>query len=490
MVSVRPYDLSVDFSTNANPNGVWSYGSKTAAAGAFTVSTNLAVSHAENGVPLQYWSPGAGNRAGCLFQWHHPNSDRGPGAGDPAAGHGADQRLVAHVGGEIRGGPVHRPRRGRRSIPGGNLGRAIRRWLLAGEHRLSRGQAWRGTEVFGQALPAGASTGYTNVLDLAAGETVDFVVGPGQGDSKFKALKVTARLTLLGTAPVKPVILAGPQSQTVQEGQPASFSVQASGTEPLTYRWLFQGGALADETNPTLNLAQVRQDQAGGYQVVVANDHGSATSEVAVLTVTTAPMAVHDIAADFSTNANPSGVWSYGWKPAAAGAFNVSTNFAVSPAENGVPMQYWSPAPGTEPAVYFNGTTQTAIAGLGQATLPPGTVQINAWSPTAVERYGAVRFTVPAGAAGRYRVETSVAPFADGSHQGTTDYHVIKDDAELFGQALPAGASAGYTNVLDLAAGETVDFVVGPGQGDGKFKALKVVARVTLVGVRPYDLSA
>ena len=68
-------------------------------------------------------------------------------------------------------------------------------------------------------------------------------------------------------------------------GQTASFSVSASGTEPLSYFCQFNGTGLVGSTNSSLTLTNVQLDQAGSYQVVVINDYGSKTSSSARLAV-------------------------------------------------------------------------------------------------------------------------------------------------------------------------------------------------------------
>ena len=54
----------------------------------------------------------------------------------------------------------------------------------------------------------------------------------------------------------------------------------------FSYQWLFDGAAVANATNATLNLNNVLVAEAGSYQVVITDNHGSVTSAVAVLTVT------------------------------------------------------------------------------------------------------------------------------------------------------------------------------------------------------------
>ncbi len=91
-----------------------------------------------------------------------------------------------------------------------------------------------------------------------------------------------------------PTISSQPASQTVAPGANVTFSVSASGATPLSYRWFFSAtNAILDATNATYTLSSVTTTQAGGYQVVVTNAFGAATSSVATLTVSTNALPVN-----------------------------------------------------------------------------------------------------------------------------------------------------------------------------------------------------
>ena len=93
------------------------------------------------------------------------------------------------------------------------------------------------------------------------------------------------------TSVVAPSIVAQPQPLTVSPGQGATFTVVATGTEPLSYAWQKNGVNLAGATASTLTINNVQTADAGGYSVRVSNAAGSATSAVAQLTVGDAPIA-------------------------------------------------------------------------------------------------------------------------------------------------------------------------------------------------------
>ncbi len=89
--------------------------------------------------------------------------------------------------------------------------------------------------------------------------------------------------TLTVTAP--PVITSQPANITVNAGQPASFTVAASGTAPLTYQWRKAGTNVAGATAATYSIAATVVGDAGSYNCVVSNPSGSVTSASAILTV-------------------------------------------------------------------------------------------------------------------------------------------------------------------------------------------------------------
>jgi hypothetical protein len=98
-----------------------------------------------------------------------------------------------------------------------------------------------------------------------------------------------------GTAPS---ISAQPQPVTVYLGQPTSFGVIAQGSLPLRYQWQLNGSPVADATNATLSIPAVRLLNEGDYTVVVANDFGSVTSDVARLSILERIVTLHNTGVD------------------------------------------------------------------------------------------------------------------------------------------------------------------------------------------------
>jgi hypothetical protein len=86
-------------------------------------------------------------------------------------------------------------------------------------------------------------------------------------------------------AAVAPTILAQPQSASVNPGESVTFSADATGTPVPTFQWRKGGVAIEGATGASYTIASAAAGDAGDYDVVATNSAGSATSNVAVLTV-------------------------------------------------------------------------------------------------------------------------------------------------------------------------------------------------------------
>ncbi len=81
-------------------------------------------------------------------------------------------------------------------------------------------------------------------------------------------------------------IVTQPQSQTVDEGRPVSFTVELDGTPPYTYQWKKNGADITDATNKTYAIQYAAfADNGARFSVAVTGAQGSATSAEATLTV-------------------------------------------------------------------------------------------------------------------------------------------------------------------------------------------------------------
>jgi DNA-binding beta-propeller fold protein YncE len=132
----------------------------------------------------------------------------------------------------------------------------------------------------------------------------------------------TATLTVL---PIPAAITAQPASTSVSAGQPAVFSVGASGTLPLSYQWFAGGVSIAGATGASYSIAATTLSQSGSqFTVTVSNPGGSVTSSAATLAVNpiaptlTAQPASSSVSAGqpalFSVTATGSAPLSYQWQ--------------------------------------------------------------------------------------------------------------------------------------------------------------------------------
>jgi hypothetical protein len=87
---------------------------------------------------------------------------------------------------------------------------------------------------------------------------------------------IVANVTVL----IPPAITNQSPSTHVLAGQPINLSVAASGSAPLSYRWMFQNSLISDATASNLIINNAQQVNEGIYQAVVANSVGSVTGAV------------------------------------------------------------------------------------------------------------------------------------------------------------------------------------------------------------------
>ncbi|MCX8107338.1 MAG: Ig-like domain-containing protein, partial [Verrucomicrobiae bacterium] len=92
--------------------------------------------------------------------------------------------------------------------------------------------------------------------------------------------------TVPAGAPVAPVVTRPPQSQTVDEGAPVTFSIGYDGSAPFTFQWYSNNVAIAGATISTYAMTRVPLSANGAkFKCTVSNAGGSVTSAEATLTV-------------------------------------------------------------------------------------------------------------------------------------------------------------------------------------------------------------
>ncbi|MBX9853231.1 MAG: PQQ-dependent sugar dehydrogenase [Cytophagaceae bacterium] len=136
---------------------------------------------------------------------------------------------------------------------------------------------------------------WINYIDPASGAKTNFATDNGSSvlgidvgpDGNLYFLRRDGQLyKIIYTNNNAPAITNQPQSVTVSEGQPASFTVGSSGATPLNYQWQKNGVNIPGATSATYTIPGTTSSSAGQYRAIVTNTFGTATSNAATLTVT------------------------------------------------------------------------------------------------------------------------------------------------------------------------------------------------------------
>ena len=135
---------------------------------------------------------------------------------------------------------------------------------------------------------AGATANWITLPAVAAddnGATFRAVVTNALGSATSPAATLT-----VAAAPADPAITTQPTDQLAFAGQPANFSVMATGSGPLRYQWRKNGVNLVGATATSLAVpATLTVDSGATFSVVVTSNASSTTSAAGTLTVLPAP---------------------------------------------------------------------------------------------------------------------------------------------------------------------------------------------------------
>ncbi len=153
--------------------------------------------------------------------------------------------------------------------------------------------------VTGMSLPAGFSGNWSGTIPAGGSQNVTITFSPtavatysGSVTVNCDATVGTNTLAVSGMgAGLAPAIITQPQGRSVSAGQSVAFAVTASGLDPLSYQWRFNGANLAGATLSTYTRANAQFGHSGNYNVIVSNANGVVTSQIALLTVTLPPVA-------------------------------------------------------------------------------------------------------------------------------------------------------------------------------------------------------
>jgi hypothetical protein len=119
----------------------------------------------------------------------------------------------------------------------------------------------------------------------------------------------SAAVTVSVNAAQPAQIVLQPSSRSVYPGGTASFSVEATGTPPLTYQWKKAGANMIGETNQTLIISNASAADVAAYSVGVTNVAGGTVSQGGSLTIRTPAAASYE---DAVVNSTPIGYWRLG----------------------------------------------------------------------------------------------------------------------------------------------------------------------------------
>ena len=197
------------------------------------------------------------------------------------------------------------------------------------------------------------------------------------------------------------------------------------------------------------------------------------------------PAKVYDLARNFSTRSNPNGPWRAGWKKTSLGSLTLLPMAKWLGTPIGAPVFAWQMSDREAPGVQGMEPSTKASPGLPVGSVP--VIRLVPGGSGAPEKFAAVRFSVPPGEAGDYRLEAFATERNDGAQAGEPLFNIIVNRVEYFREFVPPGTSVGYTNTIALKEGDTVDFLAGrEKERDSRSSVLELVVSLTrLIPVTP-----
>ncbi len=147
-----------------------------------------------------------------------------------------------------------------------------------------------------------ASVSGTSLTLSGAGTVV--IRASQAGNANYNAATDVDRTLTISAAVTAPTITTQPASQFVTVGHSVTFTVAASGSPTPTLQWKKNGVNISGANSSSYTIASVVTGDAGSYTVIATNSAGSATSNAAVLTLTTTAALV-----DFNGDGHPDLLW-------------------------------------------------------------------------------------------------------------------------------------------------------------------------------------
>ncbi|MDJ0840199.1 MAG: immunoglobulin domain-containing protein [Acidobacteriota bacterium] len=181
-------------------------------------------------------------------------------------------------------------------------------------------------------------------IDGAVTDTLSIVASESNEGAFFDCVvsNVCGQVTSLPAVidlQVPPYFAEQPQDIQACVGQSVSFSATPSGSGPFTFQWRKGNQELTGETNSTLNLIDLTEEDFGAYNCVVTNVCGTIVSEDAILETTVLGFIQEPSNATvcegeevtFTVEPNGVGPFAYQWKHGENEIFGaVSANLTLS----------------------------------------------------------------------------------------------------------------------------------------------------------------
>ena len=180
-----------------------------------------------------------------------------------------------------------------------------------------------GDTLLATSQPLGSAGQLLDLGDIDAAWFFDATGSPGDNFMLFDDFRLVWALDM-------PEIAAQPQTQAVAAGSDATFTAAGAGAEPLGYQWYFQGAPLAGAAGATLTIAKVQPANLGDYKIVVFNQFGASTSQVASLMIQAPWLGVaYQTGFEPGEGFKPDGdlAGQAGWRGEGSGGNGILTNF-------------------------------------------------------------------------------------------------------------------------------------------------------------------
>ena len=316
----------------------------------------------------------------------------------------------------------------------------------------------------GTAIAGATSAAYT-ITSASASQAGSYTVSVNNTDYSVASNVANLTVTVPSSAPS---ITQQPQSESVNLGSGATFTVTGSGTPNPTYQWYFNGTAITGATNASFAISTTQASNAGQYTVTLTNQVGSITSNPATLKIIQPAVNVSitqqpqtqtifvSQAVTFSVSALGSAPLSYQWLfngvpiPSATSSVYTLTNTQTSSA-------------GSYSVVVTNPVSSVTSSNALLSVLLPFSAPVISLQPNSQ--------IVQVGSQATFAVATSTS--------GTTSYQWYLNGAIIY------GATASTYSILNCQASNAGSYMVVLSNAAGSTASLAAVLSVTNPAIAP-----